>query len=148
MKTKLLQNLQTQITTGFFLRCRICYRTISSVFHDNIEVGSTLFTDEHASYSGLDGLFFKHYTVNHGAGVFARGPVNTNGIESVWAVLKRGLTGVYHHASPKHLSRYVDEFTFRLNFGNVKIHTLVRLDSFIAAVSNKRLTYNELIAEV
>ena len=38
-------------------------------------------------------------------------------IESVWAVLKRGIHGVYHHASPKHLSRYIDEFTFRLNEG-------------------------------
>ena len=60
------------------------------------------------------------------------------------AVLKRGLMGVYHHASPKHLPRYVDEFTFRLNEGNVKIHTLDRLDSFIKAVDGKRLTYARL----
>lgn len=120
--------------------------TIQQALFDNIEIGSTIYSDEHPSYSGLDGLFYRHAAVNHSAGHFARGPINTNGIESVWAVLKRGLTGVYHHASPKHLSRYVDEFTFRLNFGNVKIHTLVRLDSFIAAIAGKRITYKELTA--
>jgi len=76
----------------------------------------------------------------------ARGPVSTNSVESVWAVLKRGIHGVYHHVSPKHLGRYVDEFTFRLNEGNVKRHSLERLDSFIDAVVGKRITYAEVIA--
>ena len=71
--------------------------------------------------------------------------MTTNSIESVWAVLKRGLHGVYHHASDKHLHRYVDEFTFRLNEGNVKRHTLDCLDSFVAGVSGKRLSYKDLI---
>jgi ISXO2-like transposase domain len=68
------------------------------------------------------------------------------GISSVWAVLKRGIIGVYHHTSAKHLGRYVDEFAFRLNEGDVKRHTLERLDSFISAVAGKRLTYARLIA--
>jgi transposase-like protein len=93
--------------------------TIQNEIHGAVEVGSQLYTDEHGAYSDLDGLFFSHATVNHGAGEFARGPVSTNSIESVWAVLKRGLHGVYHHASPKHLQRYVDEFTFRLNDGEL-----------------------------
>ena len=45
--------------------------------------------------------------------------MTTNGIESVFALLKRGLHGVYHHASPKHLHRYVGEFAFRLGDGDV-----------------------------
>jgi ISXO2-like transposase domain len=61
-------------------------------------------------------------------------------------VLKRGLHGVYHHASKKHLARYVDEFTFRLNAGKVTRHTLQRLDSFVDAVAGNRLTYAELTA--
>jgi len=72
-------------------------------------------------------------------------PVTTNSVESVFAVLKRGLIGVYHHASKKHLGRYVDEFTFRLNEGNVKHHTLARLESLVGAVAGKRLTYKTLI---
>jgi hypothetical protein len=77
---------------------------------------------------------------------YVRDGVTTNSIESVFAVLKRGLIGVYHHASKKHLGRYVDEFAFRLNDGNVVRHTLDRLDSFIDGVAGKRLTYKALIA--
>ena len=120
--------------------------TAYAVIFDCVEQGSTIHTDEAAIYQGLDGLFYTHETVNHGQGEFVRGHVTTNSIESVFAVMKRGLVGVYHHASPKHLHRYVDEFTFRLNEGDVKIHTLTRLDSFIAAVAGKRLTYAALIA--
>ena len=96
--------------------------------------------------AGLDGLFYRHDTVNHSAGEYARGPVSTNSIESVWSVLKRGLHGVYHHASRKHLGRYVDEFTFRLNEGNVRRHSLQRLDSLVDATVGKRLTYARLCA--
>jgi hypothetical protein len=60
-------------------------------------------------------------------------------------VLKRGLIGVYHHTSKKHLHRYVDEFAFRLNDGNVTRHTLDRLDSFVDGAAGKRLTYKGLI---
>lgn len=121
-------------------------QTIQGEIHANVQVGSQLYTDEHVAYSDLDGLFFKHDTVNHAAGEYARGPVSTNSIESVWAVLKRGIHGVYHQVSAKHLTRYVDEFTFRLNQGDVKRHTLERLDSFVDAIKGKRLTYARLIA--
>lgn len=118
--------------------------TVQNEIHGAVEAGSTVYTDEFGAYSDLDGLFFNHETVNHSAGEFARGAVSTNSIESVWAVLKRGLHGVYHHASAKHLHRYVDEFTWRLNEGNVGRHTTQRLDSFVDAVAGKRLTYKRL----
>lgn len=120
--------------------------TIQGEIHKGVQVGAQLYTDEHAAYTQLHGLFFRHATVNHAFGEYARGPVHTNSIESVWAVLKRGLHGVYHHASPKHIGRYVDEFTFRLNAGNVARHTLERLDSFVDAIKGKRITYKELTA--
>jgi hypothetical protein len=84
--------------------------------------------------------------VSHSTGEYSRDGVHTNSIESVWAVMKRGLHGVYHHASEKHLPRYVDEFTFRLNEGNVARHTMQRLDSLSAAAVGKRLTYKDLTA--
>ncbi len=63
-----------------------------------------------------------------------------------WAVLKRGIHGVYHHVTAKHLDRYVQEFAWRLNEGDVKRHTLERLNSFVDAIVGKRLTYARLIA--
>ena len=53
---------------------------------------------------------------------------------------------VYHHASPKHLSRYVDEFTFRLNNGNVKRQSMQRVDSLLRGAAGRRITYAELTA--
>lgn len=124
-------------------------RTIDAIhgeIHAGVEVGTQLYTDDHIVFSDLDGLFFKHESVNHSAGEYARGAASTNSIESVWAVLKRGIHGVYHQVSTKHLFRYVDEFTFRLNEGNVENHTLSRLNSFVDGVRGKRLTYERLTA--
>ena len=120
--------------------------TLHKTVHENVEVGSMLHTDEHGGYKGLGGIFYGHEAINHGAGEYSRGDITTNSIESVWAVLKRGLHGVYHHASEKHLARYVDEFTFRLNDGNVKRHTLERLTSFIDSTVGRHITYKELTA--
>ena len=112
--------------------------------YENIEVGSTVHTDEAGVYADLGALFYKHKTVNHSVGQYVYEQATVNGIESVWAVLKRGLTGVYHQVTPKHLGRYVDEFAFRLNDGNVKRHTLERLASLADGTNNKRLTYKRL----
>ena len=116
-----------------------------AAIHRHVEVGSTLHTDEGGAHSGIANAGFAHATVNHSAGEYVRGDVTTNGTESFFAVFKRGLIGVYHHASPKHLDRYVDEFSFRLNAGNVKNHTFTRLESFVDGAAGKRLTYKALI---
>jgi len=119
-------------------------KTLSDAIHNNVEVGSEIHTDDYPGYDTIR-KDFTHRTINHTAGEYVRDGVSTNGIESVWAVMKRGLYGVYHHASPKHLHRYADEFAFRLNEGNVERHTLDRLDSLVDGVAGKRLTYKMLI---
>jgi hypothetical protein len=108
------------------------FRRAEEIFAERRDVGMV---------DGLVGLFAQPVSDPVGA----REGVSTNSIESVWAVMKRGLHGVYHHASEKHLHRYVDEFTFRLNEGNVSRHTLDRLESFVVNVAGKRLTYKALI---
>ena len=120
-------------------------QSLQSEIRASVAPGSMLHTDEHGGYRGLNALY-GHESVNHGAHEYVRDNVTTNGIESVWAVMKRGLHGVYHHASEKHLHRYVDEFTFRLNDGDVKRHTTERLASLISAAFGLRLTYKELTA--
>ena len=85
--------------------------------------------------------------VNHGAGEYVgANNIHINSAESMWAVLRRGLYGTWHHASVKHLHRYVNEATFRLNEGNVKIHTLARLAAFAERSFQHRITFKELIA--
>lgn len=118
--------------------------TLQGEIRATIEAGSTIHTDEHGGYHGLS-ADYTHEIIRHSAGEYVRDDVTTNGIESVWAVMKRGLHGVYHHASPKHLHRYVNEFTFRLNDGDVKRHTIQRLDSLTDAAFGQRLTYKGLI---
>jgi len=117
-----------------------------AVIHKHVEAGSILHTDEHAGYRGLGGIFYTHKVINHGKGEYVRDGISTNSIESVWALIKRGLHGTYHHASEKHLARYINEFTFRLNDGNVKRHTMDRLASLVTASIGPRITYKNLIA--
>jgi transposase-like protein len=120
--------------------------TLGKEVADHIELGSTLYTDDHGGYKYMRDAGYDHQTVNHTGGEYVRDGISTNSIESVWAVLKRGIHGVYHQVSNKHLARYVDEFTFRLNEGNVKVRTLDRLNSIIKDASGKRLTYKDLTA--
>ncbi len=94
---------------------------------------------------GVDKLEYRHSTVKHSVSEYVDGMVHTNGIESVWAVLKRGINGTYHHLSSKHLHRYVNEFSFRLNAGNVKVDTIERMNAVISGMSGKRLSYKDLI---
>ena len=97
-------------------------------------------TDEHGSYSGLKG--YQHHHVYHSAGQYVgANDIHINAAESMWAMLKRGLYGVWHKASRKHLHRYVNEATFRLNEGNCKVHTLDRLAAFTDKAFRHRLTY-------
>ena len=111
-----------------------------------MEQGSTIYTDELHAYKALNRVY-KHKTVNHTVKEFVNGMASTNGIESVWSVLKRGYNGVYHQWSFKHMARYINEFTFRLNEGNVKRHTWDRLESLVKGSFGKRLTYKKLIAD-
>lgn len=110
----------------------------------HVAIGSTVYTDNYKSYVGLNELYYNHQSVNHSAKEYVNGIVHTNGIESVWALLKRGYYGTYHHFSVKHLRRYVNEFAFRLNEGNVENHILERIASLCDKVVGHRITYKSL----
>ncbi len=121
--------------------------SIQSEIYRHVEYGAELHTDEAPVYADMDGIFYRHDSINHGLKQYRRRNVTTNGVESAFAVMKRGIIGVYHHISQKHTGRYMDEFAFRLNDGNVKRHTLNRLDSFVDGMAGKRLEYTDLIAK-
>lgn len=77
-----------------------------------VRKGSNVNTDELSSYNGL-GMDFNHQTVNHGSGEYVRGKVHTNTAESFFALLKRGIHGIFHHVSADNLPMYCHEFAFR-----------------------------------
>ncbi|MBA5249755.1 MAG: IS1595 family transposase [Gammaproteobacteria bacterium] len=118
---------------------------IQAMIDDNMDKNATLCTDEASVYRGISG--YKQLMINHSAKEFVKGEAHTNGIESVWALLKRGYHGTFHHFSDNHMERYIDEFVFRLNQGNVKIRTLDRIESMIVGGFGKRLTYKRLIGK-
>ena len=102
--------------------------------------GATVYTDDHSSYHGLP---FEHETVRHSVNEHVRDQAHTNGIESFWALLKRGYHGTYHHMSPKHLQRYVNEFAGRQ--GIRELNTIDQVANVARRMQGKRLTYRELI---
>jgi ISXO2-like transposase domain len=99
--------------------------------------------DEDRSFIGLEGEYNVR-SVNHSAGEFVRRYViHTNGIESVWALLKRQIIGIHHWISNKHLNRYISEMTWRFNRYN--LNATDRMNEIFACVEG-RLTYKAFIA--
>jgi len=104
-------------------------RQLLGAIEKTCKEGITVMTDDFSSYKILDepdftklldGLEpsprFNHKSVNHSLGEYvAPGGVHTNGIESFWALFKRGYHGTYHSMSVKYMQRYLDEFCFRQN---------------------------------
>lgn len=109
---------------------------------DKVETGSTIYTDEWKAYKPLR-KDFNHSFVCHKANEYVSGSVHTNGIENFWSLLKRGIDGIYHQVSDKHLGRYVNEFTFRFN--NRELSEGSKFDVALANGTNKRLDYKTLI---
>lgn len=116
-------------------------KTFKGFISEYVLPGSTVETDDHYSYKGMRN--FRHITVNHSVGEYVREMAHTNGIESFWALLKRGYYGVYHYMSIKHLNRYITEFAFRQN--TYELSTMDFIEMTAQRMSVKRLTYKELI---
>ena len=86
---------------------------------ENVEEGSILYTDEFPAYGHIPG--YDHKTVQHQKKEYARGDVHTNGIESVWAIVKRSWKGTYHWWSKKYMDLYIAEFQYRFNMRNLEM---------------------------
>ena len=86
-------------------------KTLKGFIWRNTRDGTRVYTDTSTAYSGLPG----RKAVNHNIGQYVDGRAHTNGLESFWAMMKRGYHGTYHWMSPKHLHRYVAEFEGRHN---------------------------------
>ena len=116
--------------------------TLQGFVAEHAEPQARVFTDDASAY---DGLPFNHETVTHSLSEYVRGDVHTNGIESLWSMMKRAHKGTFHKLSPKHLDRYVQEFAAR---HNLREHDTVAIMGSVAdGMGGKRLRYDELIAD-
>jgi len=88
--------------------------TITEIVAKNIDLNAKVYTDEYRGYNAVRRIY-DHQQVKHSAKEYVNGRVHTNTIEGFWSLLKRGIVGIYHFTSEKHLQRYVDEFVFRYN---------------------------------
>ncbi len=115
--------------------------TLQSQVKEKVNTGSIIYTDEARGYKGLNKTY-EHYSVNHSAKQYVSDMAHTNGIESFWALLKRGYHGTYHHISKKHLDRYIKEFAIR---HNARSHSTIKQMMLISyRLIGKKLTYKEL----
>jgi transposase len=89
--------------------------TVMPIVRSKVLPSSTVYTDEWKTYRALGREGYIHHRVNHSEKVYVSGDVHTQTIEGFWALLKGGLTGVYHSVSTDHLQSYVDEYVFRYN---------------------------------
>ena len=108
----------------------------------NINKSATIVTDNFGVYRGLDRYFNKHVVVSHSRGEYVVDGFHTNSIEGFWSHFKRSILGIYHHVSPKHLTKYLNESAFRYNtrHGN----EAERMNLMFANIGT-RTTYKTLI---
>lgn len=106
---------------------------------DNI---TQLYSDDLPVYQGVaKDLKVAHDSTNHTAKEWVRGDVHTNGMESVWSLLKRSIIGSYHQLSEKHLDAYLAELEWRFNNRDSKT---MFTDTMRALLSAEALEYKVL----
>ncbi len=127
------------------------YCDMAEKIFEKVEHGSTLITNEYKGYKALK-YYYNHESINHSKKEYVRKDVSsvavkitTNGVEGVFSQLKRGINGIYHWASKKHLQRYLNEFEFRFNTRELADN--LRFSEFLNNVQG-RLTYKNLIKGV
>ena len=116
---------------------------IHGLIGETVSPEAKVYTDDHRSYIGLP---YDHESVNHSVGEYVREQAHTNGIESFWAMLKRGYNGTYHRMSRKHLERYVTEFSGRHNVR--EMDTIEQMALLAKGLVGKKLPYKELVSGV
>jgi transposase-like protein len=123
---------------------RVDAKHLQSDIRENVDRQSTIMTDEWKAYNGIGRFYIGgHRFVKHSIGEYVNGDVSTNTAESYFALLKRGVKGVFHHISKKHLKRYCNEFSFRWN--HRKVNDGTRAEHAILGAEGKRLTYKKAV---
>src|SRR5690606_33506214 len=117
-------------------------KTLRPIIEAQVDKRSFLCTDDAGQYRLIGPEFARFETVNHGIEEYVRGDAHTNTIEGYFSILKRGITGTYHHVSQQHLRRYLAEFDFRYNERTaLGVSDDERAAKALKGIEGKRLTY-------
>lgn len=116
--------------------------TLTEEIRNNVIPTANIYTDEWLGYNEIH-KYYNHSIVKHSEKEFVNGDAYTNNIECFWGILKRGIIGIYHFTSKKHLQKYLDEFVFRYNTRHCTTS-----EKFTALLSNMtvRTRYRDLVA--
>lgn len=109
---------------------------------NHVNSNSIVYTDEWKGYRTVWNEY-DCFVVDHGKGQYVDGIAYTNTIEGFWSILKRGIIGIYHKTSRKHLQKYVNEFVFRYN--TRKENDFCKFNLLLCN-TNYQLTFKQLIA--
>lgn len=118
-------------------------KTLTREIVDNVNETAKIYSDEWLGYNKLKHIY-DHSIIKHNVKEYVKGSIHTNTIEGFWSILKRGIIGIYHFTSKKHLQKYLDEFTFRYN---TKDNSTSGRFNLLLLNLEHRLTYKELINE-
>lgn len=117
-------------------------KVLRPILVSQVDRGTFLMTDESGPAKSMGREFKRHQSVNHSIGEYVRGDAHTNTIEGYFSILKRGITGTYHHVSQQHLKRYLGEFDFRYNErSGLGVSDAERTAKMLQGIVGKRLTY-------
>ena len=117
-------------------------KTLRPIMVEQINKATALMTDDAGQYRHMHKDFARHEVVNHGILEYVRGDAHTNTIEGYFSILKRGITGTYHHVSAQHLKRYLAEFDFRYNEReSLGVSDAQRMEKSLKGIVGKRMTY-------
>jgi transposase-like protein len=134
------------VERGGNVRCmhvaNVTAKTLKGAIRANVDRRARIMTDEAKGYQGIGREFDGgHETVKHSAGEHVRGDVSTNTVEGYFSIVKRGINGIYHSVSKKHLHRYLAEYEFRYN--GRRLSDGERTIAAIQAADGKRLRYRD-----
>jgi transposase-like protein len=114
--------------------------TLKEAIREEVDSQARLMTDDYPAYKGV-GMAHPggHETVCHSTREYVRGDVHTNTVESSFALVKRGIMGVYHNVSKEYLHRYLGQFDVIWNHRN--LNDVEQITRFIISTEGKRLMY-------
>ncbi|OGB30718.1 MAG: transposase [Burkholderiales bacterium RIFCSPLOWO2_02_FULL_66_35] len=150
-RSKVVSLVSREGKTRSFHIANVDAKNLHPILMANIAKDTHLMTDGAGHYKKIGQEFDLHESTNHAQKEYAKDSkvqgvrAHSNTVESYFGILKRGITGVYHHVSEEHLQRYVDEFDFRFsNRKSLGIDDSQRADLLLKGVVGKRLTYERV----